>query len=164
MNSFVSKQSNHKSSSSSSAMENIEAMSTTSDDVTEVRDQHHFDVAKLEEYFRSQALVGFQAPLTVKQFGHGQSNPTFLLQSATGQQYVLRKQPPGTLISKTAHRVDREFQIISALNKTDVPVPKAYLLCTDNSIIGNMFYVMEFKQGRVFKDVTLPGVPVAERR
>lgn len=145
-------------------MVDIEAMSTTSDDVTEVRDQHHFDVAKLEGYLQARKLSGFKAPLTVKQFGHGQSNPTFLLQSATGQQYVLRKQPPGPLISKTAHRVDREFEIISALNKTDVPVPQAYLLCTDNSIVGNMFYIMEFKQGRVFKDVTLPGVPMAERR
>ncbi len=96
--------------------------------------------------------------LQTAQFGFGQSNPTYLLISPDGSKYVMRKKPPGKLLSKTAHQVDREYKIIHALEKTDVPVPKAYCLCQDDSIIGTDFYIMEFLDGRIITDSWLPDV------
>jgi aminoglycoside phosphotransferase (APT) family kinase protein len=76
---------------------------------------------------------------------------------------VLRKKPPGKLLSKTAHRVDREYQVIRALGDTNVPVPEALCLCEDDSVIGTPFYIMEFLDGRHFTDPAMPGVSAAER-
>lgn len=100
----------------------------------------------------------------VLQFGFGQSNPTYDLMADDGQHYVLRKKPPGKLLSKTAHQVEREFRIIRALEDTDVPVPKAYCLCDDSSVIETPFYIMEFLDGRIFEDASLPGLSADERR
>lgn len=76
---------------------------------------------------------------------------------------MLRKKPPGKLLSKTAHQVEREFSIIHALGSTDVPVPKAYWLCEDTTVIGTAFYVMEFLDGRIFEDASFLGVCPEER-
>lgn len=77
---------------------------------------------------------------------------------------MLRKKPPGQLLSKTAHKVDREYRIIAALSRhTDVPVPRAYCLCEDDAVIGTAFYIMEFLDGRIFEDPSLPGVSVGDR-
>jgi len=97
------------------------------------------------------------------QFGYGQSNPTYQLTAADGQKYVLRKKPPGKLLSKTAHQVEREYRIIHALGQTDVPVPRAYCLCEDASVIGTPFYIMEFMDGRIFEDPSFPNVTASER-
>lgn len=97
------------------------------------------------------------------QFGFGQSNPTYQLSAADGKKYVLRKKPPGKLLSKTAHQVEREFCIIHALECTDIPVPKAYGLCEDITVIDTAFYVMEFLDGRIFEDASFPGVTTKER-
>lgn len=75
----------------------------------------------------------------------------------------MRKKPPGTLLSKTAHKVDREYRIIHALENTDVPIPKAYCLCQDTKIIGTDFYIMEFLDGRIFEDPAMPGVSAEDR-
>lgn len=75
----------------------------------------------------------------------------------------MRKKPPGKLLSKTAHKVDREYRIIHALENTDVPVPKAYCLCKDESVIGTDFYIMEFLDGRIFEDPALPEVSPQDR-
>ncbi|EXJ75354.1 aminoglycoside phosphotransferase [Cladophialophora psammophila CBS 110553] len=104
-----------------------------------------------------------KTPLSIKQFGDGQSNPTYQLTGADGNRYVLRKKPPGPLLSQTAHNVEREYRVLRALEKTDVPVPKVYCLCTDPSIIGTIFYVMEFLDGRIFIQQSLPGVSPSER-
>lgn len=76
----------------------------------------------------------------------------------------MRKKPPGKLLSKTAHQVEREYRIIHALENTDVPVPKAYGLCEDPGVIGTPFYVMEFLDGRIFEDASIPDVEPEERR
>ncbi|KAH8205687.1 hypothetical protein TruAng_000181 [Truncatella angustata] len=122
------------------------------------------DVQALEEYIR-QNVPEIRTPLEVKQFGYGQSNPTYQLTSAapTGQRYVLRKKPPGRLLSRTAHQVEREYRVIAALGSTDVPVPRAYCLCEDDSVLGTPFYVMEFLDGRIFEDHAMPGVSPEER-
>jgi aminoglycoside phosphotransferase (APT) family kinase protein len=125
-----------------------------------VDEKHQFDTEKLENYLRQQ-IPGFQGPLTVEQFSGGQSNPTFLLSSPSGK-YVLRRKPPGKLLP-SAHAVDREYRVISALNQTDVPVAKAFCLCEDDSILGTAFYVMDFVDGRVMWDGTLPDSSSEER-
>lgn len=77
---------------------------------------------------------------------------------------MLRKKPPGKLISKTAHQVEREYKVIHALEHTDVPVPKCYCLCEDPSVVGTAFYIMEFLDGRIIEDATMPGVSPEDRR
>ena len=135
---------------------------TTTDESVPVLDAHRFDEAALAAYM-SDHVEGFAPPLAVSQFQGGMSNPTFLVTDGNGKRYVLRKKPPGELLP-SAHAVDREFKVISALNKTDVPVARAYALCEDESVIGQAFYIMEFLEGRVFRDVALPEYEPAERR
>ena len=112
-----------------------------------------FDTGKLADYLETN-MDGFQGPLTATKFAGGQSNPTFLIESADGK-YVLRRKPPGELL-KSAHAVDREFRVMRALANTQVPVARVYHLCEDISIIGSMFYLMEFVDGRVLWDSALP--------
>lgn len=111
------------------------------------------DTDSLGDYL-SQQIPGFEGPLSAEKFPGGQSNPTFKL-TAGGTSYVLRRKPPGELL-KSAHAVDREYRVISALQDTDVPVPKTFVLCEDDSVIGSMFYVMEYLEGRILWDPTLP--------
>lgn len=141
---------------------NTPVPTTATDESVPVLDAHRFDEDALTR-FMSDHVDGFAPPLTVTQFQGGMSNPTFLLTDGSGKRYVLRKKPPGELLP-SAHAVDREFKVISALNATDVPVAKAYALCEDDAVIGQAFYIMEFLEGRVFRDVALPDLPPDERR
>lgn len=126
-----------------------------------VREAHRFDETALAEYLKVE-LYGFCEPFSILQFEGGQSNPTFLLDCGD-HRYVLRKKPPGKLLP-SAHQVDREYRVMKALEGTNVPVPKMYLLCEDEQVIGTTFFVMEYVDGRLFGDVTLPGMSPAERR
>lgn len=126
----------------------------------EVLDAHRFDVQLLQEYMVSH-VEGFHGPLGVRQFKGGQSNPTYLLESPSGK-YVLRRKPPGKLL-KSAHAVDREYRVISALYAADFPVPRPYVLCEDEEIVGTMFFIMEFVKGRIFWELDLPDCDAAER-
>jgi aminoglycoside phosphotransferase (APT) family kinase protein len=123
--------------------------------------EQRFDIGALERWLREQ-LPDFRAPLAVEQFRGGQSNPTFLLTAGDGAHYVLRRKPAGTLLP-SAHAVDREFRVIRALAGSAVPVARALCLCTDDSVIGSMFYVMSYAGGRNFWDPTLPQLTPAER-
>ena len=127
----------------------------------EVRKAHEFDVSRLEEYMSSH-VESFQGPLRVSQFKGGQSNPTYLLETSTAR-YVLRRKPPGKLL-KSAHAVDREFRIISALYAADFPVPRPAVLCEDEAVIGTLFFIMEFVDGRIFWNPDAPGLSREERR
>uniref|UniRef100_A0A7S4DUL4 Protein kinase domain-containing protein n=2 Tax=Lotharella globosa TaxID=91324 RepID=A0A7S4DUL4_9EUKA len=136
-------------------------MSSPSSETVAIRKGHELDLKRLAAY-----LVGkipgltHAVPLEARQFSHGQSNPTFLLsQKLSGRtaRWVLRKKPPGKLLP-SAHQVEREYEILSALYQTRVPVPVVYHLCTDPSVVGTPFYVMEYVPGRIFKDPALPGV------
>ncbi|MCW5657795.1 MAG: phosphotransferase [Burkholderiaceae bacterium] len=127
-----------------------------------VAPQHAFDEAALASHLRDR-IDGFGDGLKVEQFKGGQSNPTFKLTTASGRCYVLRRKPPGQLLP-SAHAVDREFRVISALAGTDVPVPRTHLLCEDPSVIGTAFYVMDCVDGRVLWDPRLPDLTPEQRR
>jgi len=99
-------------------------------------------------------LEGFGGPLSVTKFATGQSNPTFRLDTP-GASYVLRRKPPGALL-KSAHAVDREYRVLLALKDSEVPVPRVYLLCEDDSVIGVAFYVMALVEGRSLIDPRVP--------
>ncbi|HYM29933.1 MAG TPA: phosphotransferase [Candidatus Cybelea sp.] len=125
-----------------------------------VQDRHRFDVQSLERFMRGN-VEGFSGKLEVEQFKGGQSNPTFRL-SAGGKRYVLRRKPPGKLLP-SAHAVDREYRVISALKGSDVPVARTYALCQDDAVIGTAFYIMDYVEGRVLWDQTLPGMTKLQR-
>jgi aminoglycoside phosphotransferase (APT) family kinase protein len=126
----------------------------------DVAEPHRFDVKRLEDYLASK-ISDFQRPLEVRQFKGGQSNPTYQL-ITPNRKYVLRRKPPGKLLP-SAHAVDREFKVISALHPTGFPVAKPYVLCEDDSIIGTMFYVMDCVEGRIIWDGLLPGYEPKQR-
>ena len=127
---------------------------------TDVRDSLRFDEDQLTDYMTSH-VEGFHGPLQVQQFKGGQSNPTYLLQGDSGR-YVLRRKPPGNLL-KSAHAVDREYRVISALYGADFPVPRPYVLCEDDVVIGTAFYIMEYVEGRIFWELDLPELDPGER-
>lgn len=111
----------------------------------------------MEEHVRGFNSKGYE----VRKFAYGQSNPTYLIISG-GKRYVMRKKPPGKLLP-SAHAVEREYRVMTALRGTDVPVPHTYCLCTDNTVIGTPFYIMEFMNGRVFTDPQLTGLRPYEK-
>src|SRR5688572_26672382 len=116
-----------------------------------VAEQHAFDLGALTRYL-AERLPGFAGPLEVAQFKGGQSNPTFKL-TTPSQAYVMRCKPgPVAKLLPSAHAIEREFTVMSALAGTGVPVPRMHLLCEDEAVIGRAFYVMEFIEGRVLWD------------
>ena len=126
----------------------------------DVADSHKFDQSHLEAWMRDN-VEGYAGPLEVRQFKGGQSNPTYQLITPT-KKYVMRRKPPGRLLP-SAHAVDREYRVISALYPTGFPAPRTYGLCQDESVIGTMFYVMDMVEGRIFWDQSLPQYQPAER-
>ena len=111
--------------------------------------------------YLNDTIARFSGPVTSKKFSGGQSNPTYLLKTSSGQ-YVLRRKPPGELL-KSAHAVEREFRVMQALSVTGVPVPATLHLCSDESIIGSVFFVMEFVPGHIYWDPTLPDLIPTQR-
>ncbi|MFW2448625.1 MAG: phosphotransferase [Qipengyuania pacifica] len=125
-----------------------------------VREGHQFDYAALGAWMAAN-VPGFSGPMSVEQFKGGQSNPTYKLLTPN-KSYVLRRKPPGPLL-KGAHAVDREAKVLTGLEKADFPVAHVHALCTENSVIGTWFYVMDMVDGRVFWDATLPDVSNDDR-
>ncbi|KAI9452375.1 APH-domain-containing protein [Lactarius psammicola] len=125
------------------------------------------DEGRLNAYLAKNAPA-VNVPVTVKQFKFGQSNPTYFLTDARGLRFVLRKKPAGQLVSQTAHQVEREYTVLAAIHKhnsrpttppeSHVPVPQVFVLCEDSDVIGTPFYIMEFLEGRIFTDMSMPGV------
>uniref|UniRef100_A0A8C7X8Y5 Acyl-CoA dehydrogenase family member 11 n=1 Tax=Oryzias sinensis TaxID=183150 RepID=A0A8C7X8Y5_9TELE len=128
---------------------------------TPVRQQHKFDVSKLQKYLSAKLRLSDNGALSVRQYSAGQSNPTFLIQSPSTS-YVLRKRPPGELLPG-AHQVNREYRVQKALFLAGFPVPQPLLHCTDTTVIGTEFYLMQHVRGRIFRDLRLPEVTPAER-
>ena len=133
----------------------------TSADVTPIRPGHEFDVDRLAYYLASH-LEGVSGTLTARQFRGGQSNPTFLVETGD-RRFVLRKKPPGRLLP-SAHMIEREYRVMHALRDSNVPMIATHLLCEDASVIGTPFYLMDFAEGRIFRDPSLPGLAPNERR
>ena len=125
-----------------------------------VREAYRFDTGRLADYMRRHVDESIRA-IEVEQFKGGQSNPTYLVRAA-GKRYVLRRKPPGKLLP-SAHAVDREYRVITALAPTDVPVAKTYALCQDDAAIGTAFYIMDYVDGRILWDPRLPGMTPPER-
>ncbi|KNF05207.1 hypothetical protein PSTG_01832 [Puccinia striiformis f. sp. tritici PST-78] len=124
--------------------------------------RHPIDLDALSSYLQKH-MSQVKLPIEINQFEYGQSNPTYYITDQTGAKYVLRKKPPGQLMSSTAHAIEREFKILSSL-PADFPSPKVYALCLDTSIIGTSFYLMEFIKGRIFQQVDLPEIKNHEER
>ena len=122
---------------------------------------NRIDEGALKKYLAAR-IPEFRGDCVIRQFQGGFSNPTFHLQTAD-RAFVLRKKPPGQLLP-SAHAVDREYKVLAALNVTEVPVPRVHLLCDDDSVIGTMFYVMDYVEGRVYTDRLLPGCTPEQRR
>jgi aminoglycoside phosphotransferase (APT) family kinase protein len=120
-----------------------------------------FDEAALARYM-NQHVEGFEGPLEVLKFKGGQSNPTYLL-TTPAKRYVLRRKPPGDLLP-SAHAVDREYRVMTALGPAGFPVPRTYAMCADESVIGTAFFIMDYVDGRIFWDASLPGLEPPERR
>jgi len=120
-----------------------------------VEERHRIDTAALEKFLDLKIE-------NLEQFKGGQSNPTYRITAADGRRFVLRRKPPGKLLP-SAHAVDREFRVIQALHPTGFPVARPHVLCEDESVIGTAFYVMDYVEGRVLWDQSLPGMTKAER-
>ena len=120
------------------------------------------DLDALSAYMHAH-VQGFQGHLQIEQFKGGQSNPTFKLSSGD-QHYVLRTKPaPAAKLLPSAHAIDREFRVMDALSKTGFPAARQYALCEDESVIGRAFYIMQFVDGRVLWDQSLPGMSNDDR-
>ena len=127
-----------------------------------VQAAHRIDTAALAAWL-SANLPGFEGPISLEMFKGGQSNPTYKLITPR-KSYVMRTKPgPVAKLLPSAHAIEREFKVMQGLHGTDVPVPQMHVLCEDESIIGRAFYVMEYIEGRVLWDQTLPGMDNAER-
>ena len=127
-----------------------------------VSGQHAFDTDALTGWMK-QHVEGFEGPLQVEMFKGGQSNPTYKLVTP-GKSYVMRAKPgPVAKLLPSAHAIEREYRVMKGLAGTDVPVPHMYALCEDETIIGRAFYIMEFMEGRVLWDQSLPGMTPAQR-
>jgi len=118
-----------------------------------VQEKLKFPEKELEKYLND-TVSDFEGPLEVREFKGGQSNPTYQLVTPK-KKYVLRRKPPGKLLP-SAHAVDREYKVITALNSNNYPVPKTFCLCLDESIIGTIFYVMEMVDGNIYWEPALP--------
>jgi aminoglycoside phosphotransferase (APT) family kinase protein len=129
---------------------------------TEVPERHRIDIATLENYLRAR-IDGFEGPLRIEMFKGGQSNPTYKLITPSGS-WVMRAKPgPVARLLPSAHAVEREYRVLEALGRAGMPVAKVHLLCEDESVIGRAFYVMEFVEGRVLWEQSLPGMTPAGR-
>ena len=128
--------------------------------IGQVRENQRLDEAALNAWFRAHVADPPQ-PLVLSQFNRGASNPTYLI-TAGQTRWVLRKKPPGQLLP-SAHQVDREYRVMAALGAIGFPVPRMRALCEDASVIGTAFYVMDFLEGRIFRNARLPGMAPAER-
>ncbi|TZG29665.1 phosphotransferase [Sphingomonas montanisoli] len=127
---------------------------------TSVREGFAFDEVKLSRWMADH-VPGFSGPLTVEQFKGGQSNPTYKLVTPS-KAYVLRRKPPGQLL-KGAHAIEREARVLTGLEKAAFPVAHVHALCTDDSVIGTWFYIMDLVEGRIFWDAAIPEVSREER-
>ena len=133
----------------------------TADGLKEIQPEHRFDEGRLADWLVDH-VAGFRGPLAIRQFSGGQSNPTFLIEGPGGR-LVMRRKPPGQLLGG-AHAIEREVRVMRALEATGFEVPHVHGICENPELIGTAFYVMDWVEGRIFWDATVPGVDRDERR
>lgn len=126
-----------------------------------VKEELKIPVERLESILQAK-IEGFEPPLQIDQFRGGQSNPTYLLTDAKGSKLVLRRKPPGELL-KSAHAVEREYRVLKGLAETAVPVPKVHFLSIDKTVVGTTFFVMEYVEGRIYWEASLPDLGREDR-
>jgi aminoglycoside phosphotransferase (APT) family kinase protein len=127
-----------------------------------VAERQKVDLGALSDYMHKH-VDGFTGDLQIEQFKGGQSNPTFML-TAGSQRYVLRTKPaPAAKLLPSAHAIEREFRVMDALSKAGFPAARQYALCEDEAVIGRAFYIMEFMDGRVLWDQSMPNMSNTER-
>ena len=105
-------------------------------DTISVRPDERFDESRLAEYLRGK-LEGTEKELTVRQFGGGAANLTYLLDYGACE-YVLRRPPVGP-VAPSSHDMAREFKVLSVLHEAFPYAPQAFLLCADPDVIGAPF-------------------------
>jgi len=135
-------------------------LSAESTDTAPAGERHRLDTGALGAYLGER---GFPGPLAAERFAGGQSNPTYLISGGEGRVVLRAKPGPAAKLLPSAHAVEREFRVISALGQAGFPVPRTHFLCEDEAIIGRAFYVMDYVEGRVLWEQSLPGMSVAER-
>lgn len=140
--------------------ENIDDLAGANSGTTPVRAGYEIDADALTHWMQAH-VDGFAGPIAIAQFKGGQSNPTYKINAASGD-YVLRRKPPGVTLPG-AHAMDREAKVLTALHSAGFPVARVYGLCTDDAVLGSMFYVMDMVEGRIFWDATIPDVSGEER-
>jgi len=118
-----------------------------------------FDLRRLEAYLKD--WLGGDVAACVRRTSGGMSNPTYFVTRGDWRA-VLRKQPNNVLMP-SAHAIDREYRVLTALQGSAVPAPKPYRYCEDRAVLGTPFYLMEWLDGRVFYDYALPGLARDER-
>lgn len=133
-----------------------DAIATEFSGVGDTPDHLKIDEGALDAYMRAH-VAGYRGPLKIEKFKGGQSNPTYLI-TTPAKKYVLRRKPPGKLLP-SAHAVEREYKVMTALSGAGFPAPKTYALCEDPDVIGTAFFIMDFVEGRIFWDASLPDVP-----
>lgn len=126
------------------------------------KDAHRLDEDALGRWL-AEHVPSVSGRIEVRKFKGGQSNPTYWIGAEPDVELVLRKKPPGNLLP-SAHAVEREYRVMRALAKTDVPVPEALALCEDASVVGTPFFVMRYVPGRLFWDPSLPDVATPDER
>ena len=132
--------------------------------MTQTSDSSGFDTTALVRWL-CERVDGIDEPVTLEKIGTGQSNPTFRLDTKDGRRFALRAKPgPTATLLKSAHAIEREFRVMTALATVDFPVPRMIALCEDESVIGRAFFVMEYIEGRVFRQAALPELAPVERR
>jgi aminoglycoside phosphotransferase (APT) family kinase protein len=135
-------------------------VSNPTTDSVSADERHRLDMGALEGFLGDR---GFRGPLAVERFPGGQSNPTYLISGKSGRLVLRAKPAPAAKLLPSAHAVEREFRVITALGKAGFPVPRAHFLCEDEAVIGRAFYVMDYVEGRVFWEQSLPGMNAGER-
>jgi aminoglycoside phosphotransferase (APT) family kinase protein len=135
-------------------------LSARPSDAAPAGERHRLDTGALERYLGER---GFPGPLAAQQFEGGQSNPTYLVSGRNGRLVLRAKPGPAAKLLPSAHAVEREFRVITALGRAGFPVPRTHFLCEDEVVIGRAFYVMDYVEGRVLWDQSLPGMSRPER-
>ena len=130
------------------------------DKATEIRKGEELDIQGLSAYLQKN-LPGFKGPLQIKQFPSGYSNLTYLVQTGSGEEYVLRTPPHGANV-RGGHDMGREFTVLQSLEPIYPKVPHPVLFESNPTLLGGPFYLMERVKGIILRNKAPEGVRLDE--